>query len=217
MCATCAKSSSLIQQFSTISTILHYRISLSSLHTPFLHILLENLQLLAFASLLRPSTIARPLLELQTQLPCLFCNINCPPGASLRRRITSSLILLLASSLLLDKNHIFNPVWFRRLASCRLVAPPCFVPMLAQKEMSQQPGFANPMYAVHDRQFVMPPPLSMEPPPQLERNGQSLPTPSSTSAAPSTSVPTEVEEPPSTSSVMNGKKYRWGHGPMHFV
>ncbi|KAL8978639.1 MAG: hypothetical protein Q9177_006351 [Variospora cf. flavescens] len=53
----------------------------------------------------------------------------------------------------------------------------------------------------------MPPPLSMEPPSQLERNGQSLPTPSSTSAAPSTSVPTEVEEPPSTSSVMNGKKY----------
>ncbi|KAL8955030.1 MAG: hypothetical protein Q9193_006949 [Seirophora villosa] len=55
----------------------------------------------------------------------------------------------------------------------------------------------------------MPPPLAREPPPQLERNGPSLPTPSSASAsaAPLSSVPTSSEEPPSTSSVMNGKKY----------
>ncbi|KAI4113740.1 MAG: hypothetical protein LQ345_005344 [Seirophora villosa] len=55
----------------------------------------------------------------------------------------------------------------------------------------------------------MPPPLAREPPPQLERNGPSLPTPSSASASapPLSSVPTSSEEPPSTSSVMNGKKY----------
>ncbi|CAL8579768.1 hypothetical protein XPA_005499 [Xanthoria parietina] len=66
------------------------------------------------------------------------------------------------------------------------------------------------MYISHDRQGIMPPmppPLSMEPPTSIDRNGPAYPTPSSASATISTSMPRSPQEPPPTHTVVDGKRY----------
>lgn len=64
------------------------------------------------------------------------------------------------------------------------------------------------MYAPGSHHNVMPPPLSMEPNPSIERNGPSYAPPSSASVpVPSPSLPTSPQEPSSTSTEVNGRKY----------
>ncbi|KAL8937598.1 MAG: hypothetical protein Q9211_003602 [Gyalolechia sp. 1 TL-2023] len=54
----------------------------------------------------------------------------------------------------------------------------------------------------------MPPPLSMEPPPSIERNGPSyVPPPSALAAVPHPNLSTSPQEPSATSTEVNGKKY----------
>ncbi|KAL8731791.1 MAG: hypothetical protein Q9166_003238 [cf. Caloplaca sp. 2 TL-2023] len=66
------------------------------------------------------------------------------------------------------------------------------------------------MYLSHERQNMvppMPPPLSMEPPTSIERNGPAYPTPSSASATVPSSLPRSPQEPQPTFTIVNGKKY----------
>ncbi|KAL8912152.1 MAG: hypothetical protein Q9171_002786 [Xanthocarpia ochracea] len=66
------------------------------------------------------------------------------------------------------------------------------------------------MYLSHERQNIMPPmppPLSMEPPTSIDRNGPSYPTPSSASATIPSTIPRSPQEPPPTYTVVNGKRY----------
>ncbi|KAL8703109.1 MAG: hypothetical protein Q9201_003700 [Fulgogasparrea decipioides] len=66
------------------------------------------------------------------------------------------------------------------------------------------------MYLSHERQHVMPPPLSMDPPP-ISRNGPSYPTPSPASATVPSSLPgsatEDTPEPSPTSTVVAGRRY----------
>ncbi|KAI4283431.1 MAG: hypothetical protein L6R38_002153 [Xanthoria sp. 2 TBL-2021] len=66
------------------------------------------------------------------------------------------------------------------------------------------------IYLSHERQNIMPPmppPLSMEPPTSIDRNGPAYPTPSSASATIPTSLPRSPQEPQPTHTVVDGKRY----------
>ncbi|KAL8770943.1 MAG: hypothetical protein Q9194_005036 [Teloschistes cf. exilis] len=71
---------------------------------------------------------------------------------------------------------------------------------------------ARAMFLSHDRHHVMPPPLSMDPPPPISRNGPSYPTQSPASATVPSSLPESANgnttpEPAPTSTIVDGRKY----------
>ncbi|KAI4103310.1 MAG: hypothetical protein L6R37_003871 [Teloschistes peruensis] len=71
---------------------------------------------------------------------------------------------------------------------------------------------ARAMFLSHDRHHVMPPPLSMDPPPPISRNGPSYPTQSPVSATVPSSLPESANgnttpEPAPTSTIVDGRKY----------
>ncbi|KAL8770752.1 MAG: hypothetical protein Q9209_003619 [Squamulea sp. 1 TL-2023] len=53
----------------------------------------------------------------------------------------------------------------------------------------------------------MPPPLSMEPPTSIDRNGPAYPTPSSASATIPSGIPRSPQEPPPSHTIIDGRKY----------
>ncbi|KAI4278332.1 MAG: hypothetical protein LQ337_001101 [Flavoplaca oasis] len=69
------------------------------------------------------------------------------------------------------------------------------------------------LFLSHERQNIMPPippPLSMEPPTSMDRNGAAYPTPSSASATVPTTLPRSPQEPKPTHTIEDGRRYRCG-------